>query len=133
MLFEAVMTQYWKKLCTKRQMKFIPIDDDALLKVEHDSVWRRGGVPWERFPRLAAQFQALDFSDLMLFCREDFPADIAYTIAALLGETPGLPEGRYRHIPPKNSPVTYSLVRQELPARASRSTQAPNVTIARQR
>jgi uncharacterized protein len=109
-LFEAVMTPYWKELCTKRKMKFIPFDDDALVKVERDFAWRRANVPADRFPGLTAPFQALDFSDFLLFCRDDFPEDIAYTIAALLCETPGLLESQYRHIQPKDSPVTYPLV-----------------------
>lgn len=109
-LFEAVMTAHWKELCTKRRMKFIPFDDDALAKVERDFAWRRADVPSDRFPGLTVAFQALDFSDFLLFCRDDFPEDIAYTIAAVLCETPGLLESQYRHIPPKDSPVTYPLV-----------------------
>ena len=103
-LFEAVMTPYWKELCTKRKMNFIPFDDDALTKVEREFAWRRATVPADRFPGQTAPFQALDFSDFLLFCRDDFPDDIAYVIAALLCETTDLLEVQYRHIPPKDSP-----------------------------
>jgi hypothetical protein len=41
--------------------------------------------------------------------RDDLPDDIAYTIAAVLCETPDLLESQYRHIPPNDSPVTYPL------------------------
>jgi TRAP-type uncharacterized transport system substrate-binding protein len=58
---------------------------------------------------LPGPFQALDFSDFLLVCRDDFPDDIAYVIASLLCETPELLENQYRHIPPKNSPVTWPL------------------------
>jgi uncharacterized protein len=109
-LFEAVMTPHWRELCTRRKMNFIPFDDEALAKVERDFAWHRATVPADRFPGLPAPFLALDFSDFLLFCRDDFPDDIAYTIAALLCETRHLLESQYRHIQPKDSPVTYPLV-----------------------
>jgi hypothetical protein len=108
-LFEAVMTPFWKELCQSRPMNFLPFDDAALAKVERDYAWRRATVPADRFPGLKAPFTALDFSDFLLFCRDDFPDDIAYVIAALLCETPDLLESQYRHIPPKDSPVTYPI------------------------
>jgi TRAP-type uncharacterized transport system substrate-binding protein len=108
-LFEAVMTPYWKELCAARRMNFIPFEDAALAALERDFAWRRAMVPQDRFPGLAAPFQALDFSDFLLVCRDDLPDDIAYTIAAVLCETPDLLESQYRHIPPKDSPVTYPL------------------------
>lgn len=108
-MFEAVMTPFWKELCTRKQMHFLPFEDDALAAVERDFAWKRAMVPRDRFPGLAAPFQALDFSDFLLVCRDDLADDIAYTIAAILCETPGLLESQYRHIPPKDSPVTYPL------------------------
>lgn len=108
-LFEAVMTPYWKELCIARSMNFIPFEETALNAVEHAFGWRRAMVPRDRFANLAAPFLALDFPDFLLFCRDDLPDDIAYTIAALLCETPGLIESQYRHIPPRDSPITYPL------------------------
>ncbi|MGH6988581.1 MAG: TAXI family TRAP transporter solute-binding subunit [Stellaceae bacterium] len=108
-LFEAVMTPFWKELCAARPMNFIPFEDAALSAVELDFAWHRATVPQDRFPGLTAPFEALDFSDFLLFCRDDFPDDVAYVIAALLCETPDLLESQYRHIPPKDSPVTYPL------------------------
>ena len=70
----------------------------------------------DRFPGLTGPFQALDFSDFLLFCRDDFPDDVAYVIAALLCETPEILEAQYRHIPPKDSPVTYPLQPRKIAA-----------------
>jgi uncharacterized protein len=115
-LFEAVMTPYWKELCTLRRMNFIPFENAALAALERDFAWRRAIVPPDRFPGLAAPFQALDFSDFLLVCRDDLPDAVAYTIAALLCETPDLLENQYRHIPPKDSPVTYPLEPRKIAA-----------------
>jgi TRAP-type uncharacterized transport system substrate-binding protein len=108
-LFEAVMTSYWREMCASRKMNFLPFEDSALSEVETKFAWRRAEVTADRFPGLPGPFQALDFSDFLLVCRDDFPDDIAYVIASLLCETSEILESQYRHIPPKDSPVTYPL------------------------
>jgi TRAP-type uncharacterized transport system substrate-binding protein len=108
-LFEAVMTPFWKELCIARPVNFIPFEESALNALERAFGWRRATVSRDRFANLAAPFLALDFSDFLLFCRDDLPNDIAYTIAALLCETRDLIESQYRHISPQDSPVTYPL------------------------
>jgi uncharacterized protein len=108
-LFEAVMTPYWREMCASRKMNFLPFEDSALTEVETKFAWRRAEVPSDRFPGLPGPFQALDFSDFLLVCRDDFADDIAYVIASLLCETPEILESQYRHIPSKDSPVTYPL------------------------
>jgi TRAP-type uncharacterized transport system substrate-binding protein len=109
-LFEAVMTPLWKRLCAAKRMNFLPFEDEALASVEREFAWTRAEVPQDRFAGLSAPFMALDFSDFLVVCRDDFPEDLGYVIAALLCETTGLLENQYRHLPPKDSPVTYPLV-----------------------
>jgi TRAP-type uncharacterized transport system substrate-binding protein len=115
-LFEAVMTPYWRDMCAARTMNFLPFEDSALREVESKFAWRRAEVPVDRFAGLNGPFQALDFSDFLLFCRDDFPDDVAYVIASLLCETPEILESQYRHIPPKDSPVTYPLQPRKIAA-----------------
>ncbi|HEY5211308.1 MAG TPA: TAXI family TRAP transporter solute-binding subunit [Stellaceae bacterium] len=115
-LFEAVMTPFWKDLCATRRMNFLPFEETALAAVERDFAWRRAMVPQDRFPGLASAFEALDFSDFLLICRDDLPDDIAYVIAALLCETTDILESQYRHIPPRDSPVTYPLIPRKIAA-----------------
>ncbi len=83
-LFEAVMTPYWREMCASRTMNFLPFEDAALSGLENKFAWRRAEVPADRFPGLTGPFQALDFSEFLLFSRDDFPDDVAYVIAALL-------------------------------------------------
>jgi uncharacterized protein len=115
-LFEAVMTPFWRDMCAAKKMNFLPFEDKALRDVEEKFAWRRAQVPADRFPGLPGPFEALDFSDFLLFCRDDFPDDIAYVIAAILCETPDILESQYRHIPPKDSPVTYPLQPKKIAA-----------------
>jgi TRAP-type uncharacterized transport system substrate-binding protein len=115
-LFEAVMTPYWRDMCAAKTMNFLPFEDSALTEVENKFAWRRAEVAADRFQSPGAPFQALDFSDFLFFCRDDFPDDIAYVIASILCETPEILESQYRHIPAKDSPVTYPLKPQKIAA-----------------
>jgi len=108
-LFEAVMTPYWRELLARRPMNFLPFEEEVLATLEAKYAWRRGLVPKERFAGLSAPFMALDFSDFLLVCRDDLPEDVAYVIAEILCETKDVLEAQYRHLPPQNSPVTYPI------------------------
>ncbi len=108
-LFEAVMTPAWKQLIAARPVNFLPFEPNVLKALEDKYGWPAGEVPADRFPGLTAPFTALDFSDFLLVCRDDLPDDIAYVIAALLCETTDLLERQYRHLAPKDSPVTYPI------------------------
>jgi len=108
-LFEAIMTPYWRDLCRTKEVKFLPFEDTALAQVEEKFKWNRMEIGTGRFAGLAGPLQALNFSDFLLFCRDDFPDDLAYVIASILCETSDLLESQYRHIPPADSPVTYPL------------------------
>jgi hypothetical protein len=115
-LFEAIMTPYWRELCAAKKMNFLPFEDSALSQVEEKFKWNRIEIAADRFPNLPGAFQALNFSDFLLFCRDDFPDDLAYTIASILCETPELLENQYRHLAPTDSPVTYPLKPQKIAA-----------------
>ena len=108
-LFEAVMTPAWKQMIAARPVNFLPFEPNVLKALEEKYGWPAGHVPADRFAGLPGPFTALDFSDFLLLCRDDFPDDIGYVIAALLCETTEILERQYRHLAPKDSPVTYPL------------------------
>lgn len=117
-LFEAVMTPFWKDLLARRPMVFLPFEEVALAALGRDYGWPRALVPADRFAGVAAPFRALDFSDFILLCRDDFPDDLGYVIAAILCETRDTIESQYRHLPPKDSPLTYPLEPRKIAATA---------------
>jgi uncharacterized protein len=71
--------------------------------------WPRGHVPADRFKGLERPFETLDFSDFILLCRDDLPEDLAHLVAWVLCETRGTIERQYKHLAPKDSPLTYPL------------------------
>ena len=114
LIFEAVMTPYWRDLLAKRDMTFLPIDDDVLNRLESEYTWPRGTVSQSRFKGLPAPFETLDFSDFLLVCREDLDEDIAYLMAWCACETREVIERQYKHLAPENSPLTYPLVPEKI-------------------
>ena len=108
-IFEAIMTPYWKTLTAAHSMAFIPIDDDVLARMDEEHLLPRALVPAGRFQGLQRPLPTLDFSDFLLLCRDDLPDDVAYLVASCLCETTDTIEAQYRHLAPENSPVTYPL------------------------
>ena len=108
-IFEAVMTPYWKDLLNQREMNFLPIEDRVLTALEQKFSWPRGTVPGDRFAGLDGPFETLDFSDFLLMCRDDFDDEIAYLMAWCACETTETIERQYKHLDPKDSPLTYPL------------------------
>lgn len=117
-VYEAIMLPLWKDLLRERRMNFIAIDDEALAAAERAYAMPRAIVSADRFPGQTEAFETLDYSDFLLMCRDDLPDDVAYLMAWCAGETRETIESQYRHIPPKDSPLTYPLV----PARMARTS-----------
>jgi TRAP-type uncharacterized transport system substrate-binding protein len=108
-IFEAIMTPYWKELQAKHEMTFIPVDDEVLTALEREYGWPRGTIPQDRFAGLHGPFQTVDFSDFLLMCRDDLDDDIAYLMAWCVCETTATIERQYAHLSPRDSPLTYPL------------------------
>jgi TRAP-type uncharacterized transport system substrate-binding protein len=108
-IFEAIMTPYWKTLTATRPYNFIPIDDAVLDRIEREDLLPRAVVPAGRFDGPSPAFSTLDFSDFLLLCRDDLSDEIAYLVAECLCETTEIIESQYRHLAPDDSPVTYPL------------------------
>jgi len=108
-IFEAIMTKYWRELLASRRMTFIPIEDEVLGALEGRFGWRRGSVSADRFAGQDEPFETLDFSDFLLMVREDMAEDLAYLITCCLCETRDAIERQYRHFTPQDSPLSYPL------------------------
>jgi TRAP transporter TAXI family solute receptor len=106
---EAIMTQPWQAIAAERDLVFVPFEDEVLEMVEQGWGWRRGSLPAGYFRGLDEPLQTLDFSDFLIFVRDDMPEDLAYVLARLMVETRGDIEARYRHLPPERSPLSYPI------------------------
>ena len=80
---EALMTRRWRRITDENDMIFLPIEEDVMAKLEAKG-WERGVIAKGRFRGIDADVAAADFSDWLLFCREDMDEELAYlTIAAI--------------------------------------------------
>jgi TRAP-type uncharacterized transport system substrate-binding protein len=103
---EAVMLPHWQQLAP--DYRFLAVEDDVLDALEAEHGWPSAVVADNYFPATDG-FRTLDFSDFLMVTTSDLDDDIAYAVAWILGETRGLIEAQYRHLPPDRSPITYPL------------------------
>jgi len=80
---EAVMTNRWKTLTNTYDLKFLPIEEEILQRLEKKG-WKRGVIPKGAFRGVDEDVAGIDFSGWYLFCRPDMDEEIAYhTIRAI--------------------------------------------------
>ena len=80
---EALMTRRWKTLTDDYDMVFLPIEEDAMKRLEARG-WKGGVIEKGRFRGVTEDVPAIDFSGWILFCREDMDEELAYlTIEAI--------------------------------------------------
>jgi TRAP transporter TAXI family solute receptor len=108
-IFEAIMLPVWQEVARDPGLRFVPVEEDVLRRLESEAGWPRAVVPAGYFPGQDEPFATLDFAEFLVVGREDMPEDLAHLIAHCMGETRDLLERQYRHIPPERSPVTYPL------------------------
>lgn len=108
-IFEAIMTPHWRTLTAKRDMIFLSLEDALLKPYESRYALSPKIVPAGRFKGQDQPLHTVDFSDFLLFCRDDLEDDVAQLLAWCLCETRATIEAQYRHLTPENSPLTYPL------------------------
>jgi TRAP transporter TAXI family solute receptor len=76
----------WKELAESRRMNFLPIRDDILSKLESEYFFRRSVLPRGILRGIEVDTPCVDFSDWLLFVREDMPFEVAYAITKMFVE-----------------------------------------------
>ena len=108
LLQEAIMTPWWSQVMDNDVVP-IPAEPRALALLNEElglpAVEIRAGF-WNN---LEEKLPALDFSDFVIFVREDLPDDIAYLLTWALVETRFKLEAQYKHLPSERSPLSYPL------------------------
>jgi len=74
---EAIMTNRWKNLTTKYNLRFLPIDGDILQRLERKG-WKPGVLPKGTFRGVDEDVPGIDFTGWYLFCRQDIDEELAY-------------------------------------------------------
>jgi TRAP-type uncharacterized transport system substrate-binding protein len=105
---EAIMTPAWWDAAEARNLSFVPLEDDALSRLEADG-FPPASVPAGYLRGLDVDLLTLDYSDFIMLCRDDLPDDVASLLAWCMIETRSNLERQYRHLPPERSAITYPI------------------------
>ena len=110
LLQEAIMSPWWREVMERgHDVVPIPAEPNGLAHLTKElglpAVKIRAGF-WDN---LEEELPAIDFSDFVVFVRDDLPDDIAYLLTWALVETRFKLEAQYQHIPPERSPLSYPL------------------------
>jgi TRAP-type uncharacterized transport system substrate-binding protein len=109
LLQEAIMTPWWRGLVEGNKLLPLPAEATALAALEKCLGLGTNNLPKGWWVNLEKDLPALDFSDFVLFVRDDMPKEVAFLLTWCLVETRHLLEGQYKHLEPEKSPLTYPL------------------------
>jgi uncharacterized protein len=82
---EAIMTPRWRNLTTMYDVRFLPVDEDVLAALEARGMVR-GVIERGRFRGVERDVPTLDFSDWLMFCRDDLDDAIAYHLVKTIDD-----------------------------------------------
>jgi len=108
LIHEAIMMPAWQRVANVRPVRYLDVSQ-TIADSFAEWAWPTACVDRGYLPGLERDLTALEFSDFILFCREDLPDDVAALVAYCLTATRSALEVQYRHLPPDRSPVTYPL------------------------
>jgi hypothetical protein len=100
LVHEGRKTPAWLELGRNRLMRYLPIEASVLRDLESRFGYKRAVLSKGMFPGIEADVPCVDFSDWVLFTREDMPDDFIYLMTKLFVEKrERLFEFHFRNIP----------------------------------
>jgi len=100
LVHEGRKTPAWLELGRKRLMRYLPIDEPILRDLERTYGYRKAVLSKGMFPGIEGDVPCVDFSDWLLFTREDMPDEFIYLLTKLFVEKrERLFEFHFRNIP----------------------------------
>ncbi|MEQ8389331.1 MAG: TAXI family TRAP transporter solute-binding subunit [Alphaproteobacteria bacterium] len=114
-IHEGRKTPHWRQLAQSGSMRFLPIRDDVLTMLEDDYGYRRAMLPRGSYPGVETDVPCIDFSDWLMFVRDDMPDELAYTITRIFIEhSRDMMEMPFRMLPIEESDLTYPIDPREV-------------------
>jgi TRAP transporter TAXI family solute receptor len=100
LVHEGRKTPAWLELGRTRLMRYLPIDEAILEDLEKSYGYRASVLSKGMFPGIEGDVPCVDFSDWLLFTREDLPEEFVYLMTKLFVEKrERLFEFHFRNIP----------------------------------
>lgn len=109
-LQEAIMTPWWREAMEKHKMVPIQAEPEALNTLSGQPGFEPASIRGGFWDGVNEETLAVEFSDFVVFVRDDMPDDVAHLLTWCLVETRADIERQYAHIPSERSPLSYPLV-----------------------
>ena len=109
LIHEGRKTPPWIKLTQSRLMKFLPIREDVLQKMADEYGYRKAVLSKGMLRGVDGEVPCIDFSDWLMFVRNDMPDDLAYRITRIFIERREDFEVSFRRLPPEKSDLVYPI------------------------
>ncbi len=107
LVHEGRNTPAWLELGGTRRMRYLPIEEPVLKALEDRYGYRRAVLPKGMFLGIEHDVPCVDFSDWLLFTREDMPDDFIYLMTKMIvEERERLFEFHFRNIPVEKCNMT---------------------------
>ena len=100
LIHEGRNTPAWLELGRTRSLRYLPIEESVLRDLENPYGYGRGVLPKGMFLGIESDVPCVDFSDWLLFTREDLSDELIYLLTQLMVERrESLFEFHFRNIP----------------------------------
>ena len=109
LIYEARKTPPWYQLTQSRLMKFLPVREDILQKMEDEYGYRKALLKKGMLRGIEGDVPCIDFSDWVMFVRDDMSDDLAYLITKIFVERRGEFETSFRSLPLEKSDLVYPI------------------------
>jgi uncharacterized protein len=107
-MYEAIMVPQWRELIAKIPMNFLPFEQAVLETLRDDYGIQPSFLP-KGYLSVPEDVPCVDFSNWAILVRDDLDETLAYRITRIMVEKRDELEGRFRHLPPEKSPLTYPI------------------------
>ncbi|MHB8566252.1 MAG: TAXI family TRAP transporter solute-binding subunit [Nitrososphaerales archaeon] len=100
LVHEARKIPAWRQLTNTKDMKFLPIREDILLNLDRDYGIKSSKLTKGMLRGIEQDIPCIDFSEWLMFVRDDMPFDLAYSLTKIFVEKrKELFEFYYRDLP----------------------------------
>lgn len=114
---EAIMVSQWRELVENHDMRFVPIEDTAMDRLVNEYGLRPNVIEAGRLNN-KEDIPCIDWSNWVVFVRDDMPEELAYRLVAVMVEERAEFEARFQHMPVSQSPLTYPIDPAKMPLHA---------------
>ena len=111
---EGVHHVMWEELAEDYPMTCLGLNEEVVRFMKSKYGFEANVIPKGRLKGIERDLMTLDFGGWLLFCREDFPSDLAYLLAKVCTETRDRVAAPYKDLPPHQRSLEFPITPRHL-------------------